>query len=34
LHKGVIEVIIQDGDFYITAGADGFIKWWKISDID
>ena len=34
LHKGIIEVIIQDGDFYITAGADGFIKWWKISDID
>lgn len=34
LHNGIIEVIIQDGDFYITAGADGYIKWWKISDID
>lgn len=34
LHKGMIEVLIQDDDYYVTAGADGFIKWWRISEID
>jgi len=34
LHKGMIEVLLQDEDYYVTAGADGFIKWWRISDID
>jgi hypothetical protein len=23
-----------DGEHFITAGGDGFIKWWKFSDID
>ena len=30
----MIEVILQDDDFYVTAGSDGYIKWWRISDID
>jgi len=30
----MIEVLLQDEDYYVTAGADGFIKWWRISDID
>ena len=30
----MIEVMIADGDFYITAGHDGYIKWWRIADID
>jgi hypothetical protein len=34
LHKGEIEVILKDGEYYVTAGADGFIKWWRITDID
>jgi hypothetical protein len=34
LHKGMIEVMLQDEDYYVTAGADGYIKWWRISDID
>lgn len=34
LHKGMIEVIIQEDDCFITAGADGYIKWWKIKEID
>ena len=34
LHKGMIEVIIQDEDFFVTAAADGYIRWWKVSDID
>jgi hypothetical protein len=34
LHKGMIEVMIADGEFYITAGHDGYIKWWRITDID
>lgn len=34
LHKGMIEVLLQDDDFYVTAGADGYIKWWRISEID
>jgi WD40 repeat protein len=34
LHNGWLEVIIQDGDYFLTAGADGWIKWWRISEID
>jgi len=34
LHKGVIEIVNLEGDHFITAGSDGFIKWWKFSDID
>jgi hypothetical protein len=25
LHKGVIEVLLQDEDYYVAAGADGYI---------
>ena len=34
LHNGFIEVIMFDGDHFITAGGDGYIKWWKFGDID
>jgi hypothetical protein len=34
LHQGMIEVIIQDEDCYVTAGSDGWIKWFKITEID
>jgi len=30
----MIEVMIADGEYYITAGHDGYIKWWRITDID
>ena len=30
----MIEVILQDGDHFITAGRDGYIKWWKVSEVD
>ena len=34
LHQGMIEVIIQDDQYFVTAGVDGYIKWWKVIDID
>ena len=34
LHKGMIEVILFEDKCFITAGADGFIKWWPLNDID
>jgi len=33
-HQGMIEVIVQDGDYFLTAGADGYVKWWKVAEID
>ena len=34
LHDGAIETILYEDDQFITAGADGFIKWWSLADID
>ena len=34
LHKGMIEVLLQDDEYFITAGADGYVKWWRMADID
>ena len=34
LHKGFIEVVMFDGENFITAGGDGYIRWWKFSDVD
>lgn len=34
LHNGMIEIVNLDGEHFITAGGDGYIKWWKYSDID
>jgi hypothetical protein len=34
LHNGMIEVILFEDKCFITAGADGFIKWWPLNDID
>jgi hypothetical protein len=34
LHNGMIEIVTLDGDYFITAGGDGYIKWWRYSDID
>lgn len=34
LHTGPIEVVYLDGDHFITAGGDGYIKWWRYHDID
>ena len=34
LHQGMIEVILQDGEYFVTAGVDGYIKWWKVIDVD
>jgi len=33
-NRATIEVLLQDDEFYVTAGSDGYIKWWRISDID
>lgn len=30
----MVEVMLQDDEFFVTAGADGYIKWWRITDID
>ena len=30
----MIEVVYLDDDHFITAGGDGYIKWWKFSDVD
>jgi WD40 repeat protein len=34
LHNGFIEVVMFDGENFITAGGDGFIKWWRFADVD
>ena len=34
LHNGPIEIVYLDGDQFITAGGDGFIKWWRFHDVD
>ena len=34
VHKGMIEVILYEDKHFITAGADGYIKWWPLADID
>ena len=34
LHQGMIEVVYLDGETFITAGGDGYIKWWRFHDID
>ena len=34
LHNGTIEVVQLDEDMFITAGGDGYIKWWRFADID
>lgn len=34
LHNGFLEIIILQGETFITAGADGFIKFWNFQDID
>lgn len=30
----MIEIVYLDGEHFITAGGDGYIKWWKFSDVD
>ena len=30
----MIEVLLKDEDCYVSAGADGYIKWFKINDLD
>jgi WD40 repeat protein len=34
LHKGFLEVIILEKDEFITAGEDGYIKFWNFFDVD
>jgi WD40 repeat protein len=34
LHNGFIEVLLQDNEYFVTAGGDGYVKWFRISDID
>ena len=34
LHDGMIEVILYEKEHFITAAADGYIKWWPLADID
>lgn len=34
LHNGAIEVILFENGEFITAGTDGFIKWWSLQQID
>jgi len=34
LHNGMIEVILFEDDQFISAGHDGFIKWWSLAEID
>lgn len=34
LHQGMVEILIQDDEYFISAGADGYIKWWRMSEID
>ena len=34
LHTGMIGIVILEDDFFITAGGDGYIKWWNFNDIE
>lgn len=34
LHNGAIEVILFENGEFITAGHDGYIKWWSLQQID
>jgi hypothetical protein len=34
LHDGGIETILFEDDQFITAGTDGFVKWWHLADIE
>jgi hypothetical protein len=34
LHQGMVEILIQDEEYLISAGEDGYIKWWRMSEID
>lgn len=34
LHTGGIETIMLDGEYVISAGSDGWIKWWNLAEID
>lgn len=34
LHKGMIEIILFEDDYFISAAHDGFIKWWSLAEID
>ena len=30
----MVEILIQDNEYFISAGADGYIKWWRMAEID
>ena len=34
LHNGTVEVILYENENFITAGTDGWIKWWSVAEID
>lgn len=34
LHNGPIEIVILEDDYFITAGGDGYIKWWNFQDVE
>ena len=34
LHKGMVEVILFEDDYFISAAHDGHIKWWSLAEID
>ncbi len=34
LHNGMIEVVFLEGEHFITAARDGYIKWWRFADVD
>lgn len=34
LHKGCIETIMLENDTIISAGTDGFLRWWSLAEID
>lgn len=34
LHNGTIETILFENDHFITSGADGYIRWWPLAEID
>ena len=33
-HEGVIDTVLQDKDTFLSAGTDGYLKWWAFSDVD
>jgi hypothetical protein len=33
-HGGAVEVVMLQGDDFLSAGTDGYIRWWNFDEVD